>query len=137
MRVSDCRLIDLQVIHDHRGNIAVVEGAKNIPFDIKRTYHLFDVPGGTSRGGHAHRTSQQFIVAMSGSFDIHVDDGVQQQSYSLNRSYVGLLIPNMIWRVLDNFSSGAVCLSLSSAHFDEADYYRDYDEFSAAAAKLR
>ncbi len=101
-------------------------------FDIRRVYYLYDVPGGAERGGHAHRELQQLIIAMSGSFDVILDDGNVRQRFHLNRSYVGLFVPQMIWREIDNFSSGSVCMVLASEHFSEADYYRDYPEFQAA-----
>jgi hypothetical protein len=132
MSVNDVRLIDLPKIADPRGNLTFVEGMVHIPFDIKRVYYLYDVPGGGARGGHAHKALQQLIVAMSGSFDVHLDDGTTRRSVHLNRSYFGLYIPNMIWRELDNFSSGAVCTVLASERYDEADYYREYNDFVAA-----
>lgn len=101
----------------------------HIPFDIKRTYHIYDVPGGSERGAHAHRRLRQFIMAMSGSFDVKLDNGSGSETFQLNRSYYGIYVPPMHWRVIDNFSSGAVCLVLASEHYDEADYIRDYDEF--------
>lgn len=101
----------------------------HIPFDIKRTYHIYDVPGGSERGAHAHRGLRQFIMAMSGSFDVTLDNGSRSETFQLNRSYYGIYVPPMHWRVIDNFSSGAVCLVLASEHYDEADYIRDYEEF--------
>lgn len=135
MALSDCRLIDLPRIQDPRGNLTFIEGGQHIPFDIKRVYYLYDVPGGAERGGHGHRALQQLIVAMSGSFDIHLDDGKERKVIQMNRSYRGLLICPMIWRELTNFSSGAVCMVLASEHYDEADYYRDYQEFLNDARK--
>jgi dTDP-4-dehydrorhamnose 3,5-epimerase-like enzyme len=129
MRLGDCRLIDLPVVPDARGNLSFVEGENHIPFDIARVFYLYDVPGGESRGGHANRRSDQLIIAMSGSFDVIVDDGFKRMTYGLNRSYFGLYIPRMIWRELANFSSGAVCTVLASARYDAQDYYRSYDEF--------
>lgn len=129
MPLSDCRLIELPKIADVRGNLSFIEGGIHIPFDIKRAYYLYDVPGGSDRGSHAHKNLHQFIVAMSGSFDVVLDDGQEQKRFNLNRSYYGLYVCPMMWRYLDNFSSGAVCMVLASAHFDEADYIRDYDEF--------
>jgi hypothetical protein len=129
MSVRSCKIIDLPRISDPRGNLTFVEGGQHIPFDIRRVYYLYDVPGGAERGGHAHRELQQLLVAMSGSFDIVLDDGREQKRYHLNRSYFGLYIAPMVWRYLDNFSSGSVCLVLASAHFDENDYYRDYETF--------
>jgi dTDP-4-dehydrorhamnose 3,5-epimerase-like enzyme len=129
MKITDCALIDLPRILDNRGNLTFVEGGRHVPFEIKRIYYLYDVPGGASRAGHAHKNLQQLIVAMSGSFDVRVDDGVHRQTFHLNRSYFGLYIPNMIWREIDTFSSGAVCLALASDFYDESDYYRSHAEF--------
>lgn len=130
--IERCRIIELPKIHDPRGNLTFIEGGRHVPFDIKRVYYLYDVPGGESRAGHAHKTLEQLLIAISGSFDITLDDGIERHKYHLNRSYVGLYIPNMIWREIDNFSSGAVCLVLASTRFDEADYFRRYDDFVAA-----
>jgi dTDP-4-dehydrorhamnose 3,5-epimerase-like enzyme len=132
MPIADCRLIELPKIKDNRGNLTFIEGQRHVPFDIARVYYLYDVPGGAERGGHAHRGLQQLIVAMSGSFDVILNDGRQTQRFHLNRSYHGLYVCPMIWRELDNFSSGAVCLVLASNLYDENDYYRDFDEFSRA-----
>lgn len=127
--IHDCRIIDLRKIGDPRGNLTPIEGGADIPFDIKRVYYLYDVPGGESRGAHAHKELQQLIVAASGSFTITLDDGKEKKSFTLNRSYYGLLIVPGIWRDLDDFSSGAVLLCLASEHYDAADYIRDYNEF--------
>jgi dTDP-4-dehydrorhamnose 3,5-epimerase-like enzyme len=132
MGLEQCRIIDLPKISDPRGNLTFIEGDRHIPFGIRRAYYLYDVPGGESRGGHAHKTLEQFIIAASGSFDVVVDDGTKSRVFSLNRSYYGLYIPRMIWRALENFSSGAVCLVLASEYYDENDYYRDHQEFLAA-----
>lgn len=129
MSVHDCKIIDLPRINDPRGNLTFVEGGQHIPFAIQRVYYLYDVPGGAERGGHAHRDLQQLIIAMSGSFDIHLDDGVNKRTVHMNRSYFGLYVPTMIWREIDNFSSGAVCMVLASERYSEADYYREHDEF--------
>ena len=129
MSVEDCKIIDLPKISDPRGNLSFIEGGQHIPFDIKRVYYLYDVPGGSDRGSHAHKSLHQFIVAMSGSFDVVLDDGKQKQRFHLNRSYYGLYMCPMMWRDLDNFSSGAVCMVLASSHYDQADYIRDYQEF--------
>jgi dTDP-4-dehydrorhamnose 3,5-epimerase-like enzyme len=137
MSLADCRLIQLPKLSDPRGNLTFIEGGRHVPFQIARVYYLYDVPGGESRGGHAHKELQQLIIAMSGSFDVVVDDGTEKRTITLNRSYIGLYIPRMIWRELVNFSSGAVCTVLASMPYDEADYYRDYDEFVAAAAAER
>lgn len=130
--IEGCRLIELPRINDPRGNLTFIEGSVHVPFDIKRVYYLYDVPGGESRGGHAHRDLEQLIVAMSGSFDVIVDDGSARKTFTLNRSYVGLYMPTMVWRELVNFSSGAVCTVMASHRYDEADYYRDYDGFVLA-----
>ena len=132
MTLSDCQLIDLPKISDHRGNLTFVEGGNHIPFDIQRVYYLYDVPGGAERGGHAHKDLRQLIIAMSGSFDIALDDGREKKRFHLNRSYRGLYVCPMIWREMDNFSSGSVCMVLASNRYDEADYYRDYDQFLQA-----
>ena len=130
--VSDCRLIDLPRIADPRGNLTVVEGARQVPFEIRRVFYLYDVPGGESRAGHALKESQQFLIAAGGSFDVIVDDGRERVRYFLNRSYYGLLIPPMIWREIENFSSGSVCLALASTYYDATDYYNEYEEFQRA-----
>lgn len=127
--IHDCKLIDLRKIQDVRGNLTPIEGGVDVPFDIKRVYYLYDVPGGESRGAHAHRELYQLIVAASGSFTVTLDDGIEKKSFNLNRSYYGLLVVPGIWRDLDDFSSGAVLLCLASEHYDVADYIRDYNEF--------
>lgn len=137
MSLSDCKIIELPKITDPRGNLTFVEGGQHIPFDIKRVYYLYDVPGGAERGGHAHKDLSQLIIAMSGSFDIVLDDGHEKKRIHLNRSYFGLYICPMIWRELDNFSSGSVCMVLASNHYDEADYYRNYNEYLADLARSR
>ena len=129
MTLEDCRIIELPKIKNPSGNLTAIEGEFHIPFAIQRVYYLYDIPGGSERGGHAHKNLQQLIIAMSGSFDVILDDGYNQQRYHLNRPYQGLYVRTLIWRQLDNFSSGSVCMVLASNHYDEADYYRDYDEF--------
>ncbi|MBT8565424.1 WxcM-like domain-containing protein [Polynucleobacter paneuropaeus] len=132
MSLKKCQIISLPKIAEARGNLTFIENRRNIPFDIKRVYYLYDVPGGSERGGHAHKALHQLIIAMSGSFDIHLDDGVEKKTFHLNRSYFGLYVCPMIWREIDNFSSGSVCLVLASDYFDEQDYYRTYDQFRLA-----
>ena len=132
MTEKKCKLIDLPKIEDPRGNLTFIENDRHIPFEIKRVYYLYDVPGGASRAGHAHKTLHQFLIAMSGSFDVTGDDGQHKLKFHLNRSYYGLYIPPMIWREIDNFSSGSVCLALASDYYDESDYYRHYPDFKKA-----
>jgi hypothetical protein len=132
MKIRGCQLIDLPKISDPRGNLTFIESQRHVPFDIARVYYLYDVPGGAERGGHAHKRLQQLIIAMSGSFDIVLDDGQYKERIHLNRPYFGLLIDTMVWRELDNFSSGSVCMVLASIAYDEDDYYRDYDQFKTA-----
>ncbi len=128
-RLKRCKIIQLPKITDSRGNITFIENSRHIPFDIKRVYYLYDVPGGETRGGHAHRELHQFIIAASGSFDVVLDDGFERKRFHLNRSYYGLYLCPMVWRELDNFSTGAVCLVLASEFYDEEDYIRDYELF--------
>ncbi|SCX38300.1 WxcM-like, C-terminal [Klenkia marina] len=141
---AGCRLVPLPRITDPRGNLTAIEGGDHVPFDVARVYWLYDVPGGESRGGHAHRELQQLIVAVAGSFDVVVDDGTETARFHLNRSYVGLYVPRMTWRELGNFSSGSVCLVLASLHYAEDDYHREHEAFlrhrraeDAAAASPR
>lgn len=130
--MENCKVIDLPKIADPRGNLTFIESGRHVPFNIQRVYYLYDVPGGAERGGHAHKALHQLVIAMSGSFDIALDDGREKKRFHLNRSYHGLYICPMIWREMDNFSSGAVCLVLASNLYDEADYYRNYEDFRAA-----
>jgi dTDP-4-dehydrorhamnose 3,5-epimerase-like enzyme len=132
MTLNACKLIDLPKIADPRGNLTFVEGGRHVPFEIKRVYYLYDVPGGAERGGHAHKELHQLIVAMSGSFDVVLDDGYEKKRIHLNRSYIGLYVCPMIWRELDNFSSGSVCMVLASNYYEESDYYRDHVDFLLA-----
>ena len=129
--VYNCSILEIDKHHNVQGNISVVENGTTVPFDVKRIYYLYDVPGGESRAGHAHIELQQLIIAASGSFDITLDDGKLKRTFTLNRPYHGLLIVPGIWREIDNFSSGSVCLVLASTGYNEADYIRDYKEFKA------
>jgi hypothetical protein len=137
MSIADCRQIELPIIHDPRGNLTFIESERHVPFEIKRVYYLYDVPGGATRAGHAHRTLQQVLIAIAGSFDVLLDDGKEKKRYHLNRSYYGLYIYPLTWRVIDNFSSGAVCLSIVSDFYDESDYFREYDEFLRAIGEQK
>jgi hypothetical protein len=132
MNLKNCKLVDLPKITDPEGNLTPIEGGRHVPFEIKRVFYLYDVPGGATRAGHALKTCQQFIIAMSGSFDVMLDDGTDTKRYHLNRSYTGLYVPALIWRELENFSSGSVCTVLASEVYDEKGYYRDYKEFRNA-----
>ncbi|MEH2174433.1 sugar 3,4-ketoisomerase [Nostoc sp.] len=127
-----CQIINLEKILDPRGNLTFIEGNKHVPFEIKRVFYLYDVPGGSNRAGHSLKKCQQFLIAMSGSFDVIIDDGFQKQRYHLNRSYYGLYISPLMWREIDNFSSGSVCMALASELYEESDYYRDYQDFFKA-----
>ena len=129
--VFDCSLITLPINHQANGNLTSVSNHIQVPFDVKRVYYLYDVPGGFSRGGHGHLELQQLIVALSGSFDITVDDGKVKRTFHLSRPNVGLYMPSGLWRELDNFSSGSICFVLASIEYDEKDYFRDYDKFVA------
>ncbi|MDZ7296134.1 MAG: FdtA/QdtA family cupin domain-containing protein [candidate division KSB1 bacterium] len=133
--VHNCRLIDLPKISERRGAITPIYGGEHVPFQIARLYYAYDVPGGESRGGHAHRELQQLLTAVMGSFDVVLDDGNERKRVHLNRAYFGLLIPRMIWRELENFSSGGICLVLASMPYDENDYIRDYDTFLREKAR--
>ena len=127
--VFDCNVLTLPIIHNRAGNITALNNSIDIPFDVNRVYYLYDIPGGEGRGGHAHRELQQLIVAVSGSFDITIDDGHDKKTVFLNRPYFGLHIVSGIWRDLANFSSGAICLVLASHTYDSNDYIRNYGEF--------
>ncbi len=127
--MENVRIIELPKIFDERGNLSFIEGDNHIPFKIKRTYMIYDVPGGETRGGHAFMETNEFIVALSGSFDVVLDDGNKKRTYSLNRSYYGLYVPNMIWRSLENFSTNSLCMILASEMYNEGDYLRDYLQF--------
>ena len=122
-------IIQLPKFLDERGNLSVIEEMKDLPFKVKRAYWIYDVPGGEARGGHAYRENQEFIVALSGSFDVILDNGMEKQTFHLNRSYYGLFVPEGVWREMDNFSTNSLALVLSSTKYDVKDYIRDYDEF--------
>ncbi len=129
MEKSKARIIELPRYLDTRGNLSVIEEKKEIPFKIERIYWIYDVPGGEARGGHAYKENQEFIVALSGSFDVILDDGKEKKTYTLNRSYYGLYVPKGIWREMDNFSTNSLAMILSSTDYDSDDYVRDYDEY--------
>jgi len=129
MKLEEVKIINLPKIEDNRGNLSFIEGGSHIPFDIKRVYFIYDVPGGEKRGGHAYINLNEFIVALSGSFDVVLDDGKEKKTYSLNRSYYGLYVPKMLWRTLENFSTNSLCLVIASEHYDENDYIINYNEF--------
>ena len=133
MEISSWKKISLTKIVDRRGNITFIESNKHIPFEVNRVYYLYDIPSGEVRGGHAHRTLRQFLISISGSFDVIVDNGTIRKKFHLNRPNFGLYLPPMTWRELENFSSGSVCLVLASEYFDEDDYIRDYDLFKSEA----
>lgn len=133
--IDDCRILQLPTVRNRLGNLTPIHPNIDVPFDIKRVYYLYDVPGGASRGGHAHKDLQQFLVSVMGAFDVILDDGNNRKTVHLDRAYYGLYIPRMIWRELDNFSSGAICLVLASLPYDEADYYRDHNEYLQALGK--
>lgn len=130
-----CRIIDLPKIQDMRGNLTFLEGSRHVPFDIERVYYLYDVPGGAERGAHAHKGLRQLIISVSGSFDVGLDDGITQRTFRLNRPYQALYVCPMIWRDLENFSSGSVCLVLASNTYSEDDYFRDYEGYLEARRK--
>ena len=131
MNIYDCKILNLHKIGDKRGNLSFVEEMAHIPFAAERTYWIYDVPGGESRGGHAYKENEEFIIALSGSFDVFVDDGVHKRTYSLNRSYYGLYVPKGVWRELSNFSTNSLALILASTAYNAADYIRNYLEFKS------
>lgn len=135
MAIEDCKLIELPKITDPRGNLSVIEGNIHIPFDIKRVFYLYDVPTGSDRGAHAHKQLHQFLICLSGSFDVSIDDGNERNIIHLNRPWQGLHIPPMIWAAEINFDPGSVCLVMASHAYDESDYYRDYNEYLKAVDK--
>jgi WxcM-like, C-terminal len=130
-RVDECKLVNLEKIERPEGNLSPLYGGVHVPFAVKRVYYVYDVPGGAERGGHAHRSLQQLIVAASGSFKVSLDDGESRRTVSLDRSYYGLYVPTMVWREITDFCTGAVCLAFASLAYDESDYIRDYQEFLA------
>lgn len=129
MSLDNVKIIELPKIIDERGNLSFIESENHIPFKIERTYWIYDVPGGEIRGSHAYKQLDEFIIALSGSFDVVLNDGIQTKTFSLNRSYYGLYVPKLLWRRLENFSTNALCLIAASEKFDNNDYIRDYDEF--------
>lgn len=129
--MNDLKMINLPQFLDRRGNLSFIEEENHIPFKIKRTYWIYDVPGGEARGGHAYRENEEFIVALSGSFDVVLDDGKERNIYSLNRSYYGLYVPKGYWREITNFSTNSLALVLASKQYDESDYIRDYQQFKS------
>ena len=137
MPLLDCKFIDLPKISDPRGNLTFIEGGRPIPFDIRRVYYLYDVPAGANRGAHAHKKLSQMIIALSGSFDVELDDGQDKRTFHLNRPFCGLFICPMMWRTLSNFSSGSVCMVLASEVYDEDDYYRDYESFLEGLKRIK
>ena len=132
MGLGDCKIIELPRVNDPRGNLTFIEGGRHVSFEIRRVYYLYDVPGGATRAGHGHRRLEQVIIAMSGSFDVTLDDGREGRRFHLNRSYYGLYVAPLMWREIDNFSSGSVCMVLASDYYDEADYFRRYEDFREA-----
>jgi len=129
---APARLVNLPKVADPRGNLSYIEGGRHVPFDIRRVFYLYDVPGGESRAGHALKTCHQFLIAIAGAFDVTLDDGRARTKHHLNRSYFGLYVPPLMWREIDNFSSGSVCLVLASEPYDEAGYIRDYADYRRA-----
>lgn len=134
--MNEPQLIQLPKILDRRGNLSVIEENNHIPFKIERTFWIYDVPGDSQRGGHAYKETEEFIVALSGSFDVVLDNGVERKTYHLNRSYYGLYVPKMIWREMNNFSTNSLALVLSSTRYDAEDYIRDYEEFKLGKNNL-
>lgn len=129
MTILDCKIVELPKFLDVRGNLSFAEQNNHIPFEIKRTYWIYDVPGGEARGGHAFRENQEFVIALSGAFDVVVDDGEHKKTFTLNRSYYGLYIPKGLWRTMENFSTNSLALEFGSIHYDEKDYIREYGDF--------
>lgn len=131
MTVEDVRIVELPKFLDSRGNLSFAEQNNHVPFEIKRTYWIYDVPGGESRGGHAYKQNQEFIVALSGAFDVIVDDGISKKKFTLNRSYYGLYIPAGLWREMENFSTNSFALEFGSEHYSKEDYIRNYEQFKS------
>ena len=129
MKATDCQILNLPKIADGRGNLSIIEEFKQIPFKIRRSYWIYDVPGGGERGGHAYKQNTEFIVALSGSFDVVINDGVEEKSFHLNRSYMGLLVPKGLWRVMNNFSTNSLALILADTEYDADDYIMDYEDY--------
>lgn len=129
MKATDCQILSLPKIADGRGNLSIIEEFKQIPFKIRRSYWIYDVPGGCERGGHAYKQNTEFIVALSGSFDVVINDGVEEKSFHLNRSYMGLLVPKGLWRVMNNFSTNSLALILADTDYDADDYIMDYEDY--------
>jgi len=134
-KMTQPHLIEFRDILDHRGALTPIEAEKDVPFAIRRIYYIYDVSHGAVRAGHSHKELQQVLIALSGSFNVHLDDGYARQTFMLNRPNIGLYVPQMTWRDIDNFSGGAVCLSLASQHYEESDYYRDYESFIRAVGR--
>jgi dTDP-4-dehydrorhamnose 3,5-epimerase-like enzyme len=134
MSLADCKIIELPKVNDPRGNLTFIEGGRHVPFEIKRVFYLYDVPGGAMRAGHALKRCHQFIIANSGSFDVIVDDGTDKQRYLLNRSYYGLYVPPLLWREIENFSYGSVCTVLASEYYDASDYFYVYEDYLKAVS---
>jgi oxalate decarboxylase/phosphoglucose isomerase-like protein (cupin superfamily) len=137
MYVQNCRLIELPKICDTRGNLTFIEGSRHVPFDLKRVFYLYDVPTGESRGAHAHKELHQLMICLSGSFDVIVNDGLEEVRFHLNRPWRGLYVPPMIWGAEANFDPGSVCIVLASDYYQESDYYRDYSDYLQAVAAAR
>ena len=135
MRLDSCQVIELPKVADHRGNLTFLEGGRHVPFAFKRVFYIYDVPTGTDRGAHAHKTLHQFIICLSGSFDLHLDDGYAQKTIRMNRPWLGLHIPPLVWAAEGNFDPGSVYLVLASDNYDPDDYLRDYDEFLRQVGK--
>lgn len=135
-RLTECRVLELPQVEDHRGNLTFIEKGRHVPFDIERVYYLYDVPIGEARGGHGHRALEQLIIAVNGSFNVTLDDGYSKQVFRLSSAREGLFVRSMVWREIDGFSAGSVCLVLASKFYDEADYFREYPSFLSAVREL-